>query len=139
MALESLSFFSAGPPAGEIWYVDFVFFGIEDSGTLDIEDFGALPALANGWLFDQFIDASSETLANFQTNFAMGTVGTTGGGIIGVGAGFLNTANAFGGNIRTDPEVTLVGDNSDLIRTTVRDNLTGLNFLRAAMSYWKEI
>lgn len=131
--------FTMGPPAGETWYLTGALFGIEDSGTLDIEDFGSLPGLTNGWLLEQVINSIAHEFVNLKTNFGMATIGTTRGGLIGASAGFLNTSNAFAGSIEINPPVTLVGDNSDIFRATVRDNLGGLNFLKAAISFWRII
>jgi len=129
--------FSKGPPSGEIWYLNGVLFAIEDSGTLDIEDFGAINELDNGWLFEQVINSTAHEFANFKTNLGLATLGTTRGGIIGDQAGFLNTANAFAGSIEVVPNITLVGNDSDIFRITVRDDLDNLNFLKAAISFWK--
>ena len=42
--------FSEGPPAGQVWFVYSLSFLIVDNGTMDDDNFGVEPALANGSL-----------------------------------------------------------------------------------------
>ena len=38
-----------------------------------------------------------------------------------------------------DSHITLIGDDGDKFKATVRDDLTGLNFFRMSIKFWRVI
>ena len=60
-------------------------------------------------------------------------------GLIGSSNGFLNSNKTFIGTTTFAPKVALTGDDGDLIRVTVRDDLSGLDFHEMSFKYHRII
>ena len=131
--------FIIGPPSGEIWHAIYMGLVIEDTGTLDPTDFGALPTLTNGFQILQDIDSTEKEIANLKRNYGISFMFTSGNNFAGVPAGFLNTGNLFSGLSKLSPEIILNGDNGDKLIARVRDNLIGLVELHMGATFWRFI
>ena len=132
--------FSGGPPSGEVWYVHGISIYIEDPGTNDSQDFGAIMSgLTNGLKVDQIVDSTAYTLHTFKSNLMLALNFTTGSHFVGQPNGFINTANAFMGSHPFKCPVTLTGDNSDKIQSTVQDDLGALSALYMTLTYFKVV
>jgi hypothetical protein len=129
--------FTIAPPSGVVWYVFELGITIEDSGTNKYNDFGGIAGgLTNGLLIEQVVNSTSYTLTNAQTNKDL--VETFSDHFFkGQSTAFINSSNFFTGKVELRTPLTLVGDNSDEIKVTVRDNLTGLNLLRVNLEYMR--
>lgn len=130
--------FTAGPPAGQVWYVYDIGLTIRDSGANDPDRFGAISGgLTNGVLLTQKIDSTEYDYKAFKTNLEVVNCFTMSSHFVGVGSGFVNDPNLFTGNIGIAPSIRLIGDNGDKIIARVRDDLTSLNNLLMRINYWR--
>lgn len=128
--------FTAGPPSGETWYITELGIVIEDSGNNTVDRYGALTALTNGTLIEQVVDSTAYTFSNLFNNIDI-VESFTDHSFRGVANAFLNSPNFFTGKVSLKEPVTLVGNNSDVIKVTVRDNVTGLDQHRISIEYFK--
>jgi len=128
--------FTAGPGAGEIWYIFEIGLSIEDSGNNTIDRFGAITELTNGVLIEQTINSTDYEFENLTTNLDI-IESFTDHFIRGQANSFLNAGNFFSGKLELRVPVTLVGDNGDEFKMTVRDDLTGLNTLRGLIEGYR--
>jgi len=129
--------FEAGPASGIEWHVVRIAFNIEDTGTQTMSTFGAVAALTNGWLVEHVIDTTARTVHNIHNNADLFSFGSTTGFHAGLTGASVTTG--YTGNYHFEPHITLDGTDSDIIRATVRDDLTGLIFLDAQVFYWIEV
>jgi hypothetical protein len=128
--------FTAGPGAGEKWYIFELGVTIEDSGNNTVERYGSISGVTNGTLVEQVISGTAYTFTNVLNN--LNIVETfTDHSFRGVSNSYLNSPNFFTGKAELRVAVTLDGDNSDVIRVTVRDNLTGLDQHRFSVEYYR--
>lgn len=130
--------FTDGPTGSEMWFITELVIVLQDGGNLDVSDYGALNSLTNGVLFDQTRDSVAYQIANIQTNHELAMM-FSGKSLEGSSQGFLNDANIFIGTFRIEPEITLLGSTSDVLRVTVRDNLTGLSLHQVGYRAWRII
>lgn len=128
--------FTVAPPVGEIWFIQTVTWLFDDSGTTNLTDFGAINGgLTNGVLLEERIDSVNHVGANLINNidiimiFPLIFSGASGG----VG----NSTQLYVGRLGPTTALTLNGDDGDLIRITVRDNVTGLNAFRMGATYMR--
>ena len=132
--------FEYAPPSGTEVYLDHISLAIRDNGVLNPDTFGAETSLTNGVLLQFTIDSTDYTIINLQENWQIATHFSTGGNMVGESNGFLNDKNIFTGNIQlTAKDITLNGTDGDKIKVTVRDDLTGLTFLRMAVGLWVDL
>ena len=131
--------FTIGPPSGEVWFCTYFGIVIEDSGTIDPAEFGALPTLTNGFKLIQKINGTEHTMANLKENIGITLQFTAGNSFAGVGAGWLNTGNLYTGLHMFDPPLTLDNTNGDQLIARVRDDLTGLNELHMGAVFWRNM
>lgn len=128
--------FSFTPGSGEIWYVHAVSLVLNDNGTNGPNKFGALTALTNGVQMQVQSKGVTQDICNikdnldlamcyFENRVAHGTVG------------FFETADVFTGSLSFNPQMILQNSTSDYIRIRIRDNLTGVDFMRACVHVWK--
>ena len=131
--------FTAGPPAGQIWYVTRIGITMNDSGTSDDNDFGSITnGLTNGVLIEFTIDSTDYEYFNLINNRdIIGTLIDTNFG--GGNSGFVDNDNVFAGKAQFEPHITLNGDDGDEFKVTIRDNLTGLDHFHMNLRYWREI
>ena len=128
--------FSSGPGAGITWYVDSITFQFSDTGASKLNDWGAINGgLTNGLLCESLINSTARTLFNLKQNRGVVSVFSD-GGFAGGNSGFITDANFYSGLLNTFPGFTLIGDDGDLIRATVRDDLTGLTSQSMRIHYW---
>jgi len=120
-------------PAGEEWIFHRASVFLLDSGAMTHNVFGALgSSLNDGCRFvikrngDDFriknIQDNVDLMMAFSNNVVVGSTTT----------GFLNDDDYFKGDIEfpTGYPVRLIGDNGDLVKMSIRDNLTGLAAFR---------
>lgn len=133
--------FSIGPGAGEEWCAVRLGYQMDDGGQADTGKFGNINGgLTNGLLIEHvFPSAHTHTFKNLQFNeqvvmhFSEGSVVTGDVGIV-KSTGFFQGHFDYNG-----PPFTLNGDDGDLIRVTIRDNLSSINLLRMALSWWEVV
>lgn len=128
--------FSAGPSAGDVWEIVNINFVLQDNGSTSADEFGARSALTNGLQIDQYIGSVDYELVNLQSNADVLAVFTQAGWFGGAASGFVTDANYFNGHfpLRETP-VVLDGDDGDLIKGVVRDNLTAINKVNISIAY----
>jgi hypothetical protein len=120
--------FSSGPGTGVIWYINEIGLSIDDNGNNTPSTFGAISGLTNGVLIEQQISSTDYEFDNLVTNLDI-IAGFTDHFLRGQSNAYLNSANFFSGKVELRQAITLVGDDSDIIKALVRDDLTGLNIL----------
>jgi hypothetical protein len=131
--------FTAPVPAGQIWYLDELKIYIQDGGNINANAYGGITSgLTNGVLIEFQINSIDYTYFNMKTNLDI-TDAFPQEGLIGSSSGFLNTNKAFIGTTTFAPKIALTGDDGDLIRVTVRDNLVGLDFHEMSFKYHRII
>jgi len=129
--------YSTGPGAGEIWYITEINFQIADGGNAKITDWGGITnGLTNGLLIEQTINSTDYEMLNLKQNkniLEFFNEDTFAGGR----SGFITNSNFFSGAIQFPQPVTLIGDDSDMIKATVRDDLTVLDLQVMAVQYFR--
>lgn len=133
--------FTAGPGAGEIWYIQEITLFLEDPGTMDAGDFGSISGgLSNGLQLLIDVDGTEYEIANFEDNMDLETgfarIPFTGFGEDGAN-GWMNEDDVFSGKWKFYPPISLVGDDDDQFIARVRDNLTGLSELEMRVIGYK--
>lgn len=134
--------FSEGPAPGEKWYLESMNIFISDTGTTDVDDFGAITGgLTNGVLLEvvrngvayemDVLFTNRDVVTTFHEDINTGGANTS--------SGYLNEGRLFFGQNHFEPPLTLVGDDGDVFRATVRDNLVPLDFLNIATWAWRVI
>lgn len=124
--------FELAPLPGENWFVERITVIMRDSGNLGLGDFGSGAALTNGLLIEFSSQGSIINAPVVKTNQDLLD-----------GSDIFNTISQFSGSnilvylfIFREP-IALDGDQGDFIRFTVRDNLTGIQILSAALKKWE--
>lgn len=134
--------FSEGPAPGEKWYLESMNIFISDTGTTDVDDFGAITGgLTNGVLLEvvrngvayemDVLFTNRDVVTTFHEDINSGGANTS--------SGYLNEGRLFFGQNHFEPPLTLVGDDGDVFRATVRDDLAPLDFLNIATWAWRVI
>jgi len=133
--------YTAGPASGEIWYLRRLILFIEDSGTMDVGDFGAIAGgLTNGLLVETDIMGTLYTFHNFKINKMLGIhFGGEGHHFAGGSPGFLNSNNTYVGGHEFIERIKLKGNDSDHMKITNRDNLSSISHLNFAISYYRVV
>lgn len=132
--------FSHDIPEGEKWFLECVTFFIIDPGTMAYNVFGGLgAALTNGidiritkcgTNYDiRSIKDNSDILMTFNHNINTGSTATA----------FLNEEDYFCGSLDFREPMKLCGDESDGVKIRIRDDLTGIQRIRATATLWKEL
>ena len=130
--------FSAAPAAGQTWYVIALQLALADSGTSDANDFGSINGgLTNGLLIEQVLNSTNYQVNNVFDNADIVSQFAEFATFKGSGGQFIRDANFYSGASRFTPVITLVGDNSDKLQITVRDNLSVVDLLEAHLHYWR--
>lgn len=128
--------FTAGPSGSEKWYLTELVIMIQDGGNLDATDYGSLVSLTNGLLIEHSLDSTDYSITNLQQNLDIGMTFSS-QALEGSSQGFLNDANLFIGAFRIEPEITLDAANSDVLKATVRDDLSALTLHRLGYRAWR--
>lgn len=123
--------YSAGPPVGQIWDIWGMTLFIQHKGTPDPEDFGSItPQLPNGLLFETVISATAYSMRNCRTNMCLSGMFSRGPLVPASGNGWWNDNDTYQGEFVFARPTRLTGSASDVIRVTVRDNLSLINNFR---------
>ncbi len=127
------------PPVDEVWIVNSVSIWIEDKGVWELAQFAAGPVLTNGWVL-QYLENGTivHDIANVQNNFNLVSGYNT---ETIAGAGFISKDNSFIARLKAFENRGLVLDGTagDILRFRVRDDLTFLNNLAAAITVSKVV
>lgn len=129
--------FEIGPPGGETWYVTRFTVWYSDSEIKDQDRLGNVSNVNNGLLIEWDINSVDYEIANIHNNAEVATA-------------FLHGYSHENDFIATeDPAasmflefkvpVTLTGDNGDTIKSTVRDDLRGLDDMFMLIEAFKVI
>lgn len=126
--------FKYAPAPGEVLHVSELQIYLSDNGTIVEGGFGSGIALTNGMLIDSEVNSTITTFYNVQNNTDLSLTFR----ISPERSQFLTDKNFIGFRV-FDPAIILTGDNNDEFRVTIRDNLSGLNLIRATLFAWKAI
>jgi hypothetical protein len=136
--------FSAGPPAGEVWYVTEAVFILIDKGSMDPEDYGSIGGGLDEDKSTQFIARINSTeylLADMTDNLsiiAFFSMGRSGSPTIDNGkGGFLDEEDVYSGTKRFPIPLKLVGDNGDKLTFRIRADLKSIDWQRGGFQYYK--
>lgn len=123
--------FDTAPGSGVEWEVESLTLLLVDPGTMDPGDFGSISnGLSNGLVIKVRSKGTEYTITTLTDNVDIGLTFTHGGPETGSStSGFLNEADIFIGLMKFDKRIILRGDDSDYIRVTVQDNLSGIDNL----------
>lgn len=122
--------FIIGPPANEIWFVEFVTLFIADPGDMSFNNFGSIAPLAvdNSFLFLENIDESEEIICSIRDNldieqcfFGSKPRSQSAGG---TDNGFLDDPDIGSGQMGFQANVVLDGSTNDELIFRVRANLS---------------
>ncbi len=130
--------FTAGPGVGEVIYLSGISIWLEDKGSWLKDSFGAIAGgLTNGVLIEIGRNAVFQDIGALTNNFDIASI-FNGGQAISLKD--ISGEIALIGTQQTTPlrNLRLDGDNSDLIRITVRDDLTGLDNFSIKMKAWRD-
>jgi hypothetical protein len=130
--------FDYAPSAGEVFYIEHIIFGLDDTGGADSEKYGARTALTNGTQLIFKLDGTEYIASTMKNN---GDILLTFNFSIGFfeNGSFGAFTNGFAAKFQMATNITLNGDDGDLVRIKVRDDLTGLTFQRAACQVWRQL
>ena len=131
--------FSSGPPASKKWFVYELQVLISDLKVDSRLKFGDINGGApNGVLCESFLSSTAREIFNLNDN--SDTAVTFDYEFSSKSDSALANEDAlFVGNLKFQNVIVLDGDNSDVIRTTVRDNLSGLDQLRMTIKAYEVI
>jgi len=119
--------FIIGPTAaGEVWKLTHMAMVIQDGGTLDPTDYGAINTLVNGTDIIQDIGGVERSLAILNQNTDIINQFGSGFNFVGAQGGFLNTGKIFFGMHEFHPQPTFSFDDGDRLISRVRDDLSTL-------------
>lgn len=116
------------PPAGELWFVDYITLLLIDPGVMGAGVFGSLvAALGSGLDIIEKINTVESVYTNLQDNADLaqcffGGVPTP-GGVAGADDGFLDEVDKAIGRMVFDGKVTLDGADNDQLIGRVNDDL----------------
>lgn len=135
-SLGSPVVFSYTVPAGQAWRLHTLNLTMIDSGEAIPTSFGSIGGLVNGLLIEYTTGGNTYTLANLKDNLDLVTE---------FRASFNQTSNAallatndvFIGFREVKPSVVL--REGDVVRATVRDDISGLDNLRIAAQLWRSV
>lgn len=127
--------FTAGPTvASETWLVTGVVLAMNDTGTQNFSDFGAIGGgLTNGLLLQADIAGSTHSIANIKTNSEL--ISNFESVFRGSGNSFISDANYVACRTRFSEFVELNQSTTDRYKITVRDDLSLLTHLRVRLLY----
>lgn len=128
-----------GPGAGVKWFVYELQFLISDLKVDQRDRFGDISGgLTNGLLCESELNSTDRTIFNLQNNSDI-AVAFDYEFSSKSDAALANEDALFVGNLKFQNVIVLNGDNSDKIKTTVRDDLTGLFECRITIKAYEVI
>jgi len=124
--------FKWSPGDGEVWTIESITLFLLDPGTMTDSVFGALgSALTNGLTMKIKRDSTDNLVRVMKDNSCV-LMSFGHDVIVGNSAtGFLESNDYFKGSFIPKSEMRLVGDTSDNVKIIVKDDLTGIQRLRA--------
>lgn len=123
---------------GNTWRLDSISVVLADTGAFDCTKFGALTALTNGVRILTKSNGTDYELANLKTNTDVHLVFSDSTPYIAKTTTKRSTdKNIFIGCIKFHPSIQLV--DNDYVKTTIRDNLSGLTCLQMNIRLWRQI
>lgn len=132
--------FSVAPTSGLTYFIESISFFINDTGTMDYTDFGAIAgALTNGILFRVISKGTTYNIVNITDNIdiAMTFKSDSLAGNGATSVGFFNDTDFFIGELTFENPIILQNSTSDQIEAQIRDSLSGINNLRCIIKYRK--
>lgn len=127
------------PPAGNIWYVESLTLSMEDNTNGETTtNFGALAVLTNGLQINLKTKGQTFTITNVVSNAEL-TARFPMDSILERRSIALGTIIYFKGTMPFTSRLVLDPNLGDYIEVVVRDNLTGLTFLKTLVKAWRLI
>jgi len=132
--------FTVGPGAGEEWCAIRLGLQIEDGHNSDIGKFGNIGGgLTNGLLIENVVNGHDHSFKNLKFNEQI-LMHFTEGSVVTGDVGIIKSTGFFQGHFNYDgPPFTMSGDAGDMLRVTVRDDLSAINLLRMALTWWEVV
>ncbi len=125
--------YSYAPAASEIYYLHKICFMLSDGGGNDLQRFGDLTVVTNGLLLSIRSKGTALDTFNMKDNMDILHAFTR-----DRSASPLQVAKDLNmGCMYFTPQTMLDNSTGDYVRASVRDNLTGLTFLRISVHLWK--
>lgn len=127
--------FDFAPSAGEVFYLENITFGLDDTGTATPIKYGNETALANGVEIIFHLDGSDYSVLTLKNNGDISLAFNNGVAQF-EGGKFMNFTKGFIAKMDFATDITLNGDDGDYVRFVIQDDLSGLTFQRAAAQLW---
>ena len=124
--------FSYAPGAGKTEYLESLKFYLSDGGNPSEDLFGAITALTNGVKIEIRSKGTTKEYYNLKDN----TDVVMGFRNLPQVTNFMAEKNIYGFR-DFDPPLILKNSNSDFVKVTVRDNLTGIQKMRMSVAIWE--
>jgi len=119
--------FIIGPTAtGEVWKLTHMAMAIQDGGTLDPTDYGAISTLANGTDIIQDIGGTEHLLVNLNQNTDIINQFGAAFNFVGSQGGFLNDTKIYFGMHVFHPQPTFSFNDGDRLISRVQDDLSSI-------------
>lgn len=133
--------FTAGPPPGEVWYLESLSYYVQDKGSFSIFTFAALGIeLVNGVLFSQTRNSVKTDVATYKTTGNLIFFHKDNNVLFTDSAFVGNESAVYGNRSFANPDrYILDGDNSDILSIDINDDLTGLVAYTHEAVFIKEI
>jgi len=127
-------------PSGEVWELLSISFFVLDPGTMSHNVFGALgSALTNGITVAVKKDGNTMKIKDIKDNVDLYMSFPAEQQVGNSASGFLDDDDYFSGCLRFPDPVELVGDDGDLVRVSVKDDLQNIKRLRTTILVRKKI
>lgn len=120
--------FNFTPAENEVWEVERLLFGIDDTGLMDFGLFGGLASLTNGIEISVKTDGATSVIGTIKDNVDIAMLFP---GTLAYASGVLDAADGMYGTMEFRDHIYLSGASGDYIRMTIKDDLLGINILRA--------
>jgi hypothetical protein len=121
----------------QTFYLERIVLLLLDDGNIDFSKFGAGAALTNGIQLNMSVASTVYEVCVINNNADIVLKFTGGAGTQGNGG--FSPNDAYWGAMTFGKNITLNGGTSDFVEIKIRDNLTGVDVLRAAVHYWEVI
>lgn len=134
--------FEFAPASGRIYRLQRISLFIQDPGSMDASDFGAISgSLSTGVVVSAQTSGTEYDIATLQDNMdiSMSFYGRVVGGGGEGGSGFFDEDDSYYGVMDFKPEIMLDGDQGDFVKFTINDDLTDLSFFVASYYAWRVV
>jgi len=134
--------FKFAPPAGEIWIIEGLRIFLLDGGVMAHNVFGGLAAALDvGFTVEikksQYEGGIESVISSIKDNVDLLTAFSTNISTGNSTSAFLNDDDWFMGTLKFGSPIRLCGDEGDLIKIVIKDDLTGITRFESTVMAWE--